>query len=332
MMNVGLRALVVVGLLQLAACGSSDPQLFGIYTSTLAGGDVRLVVASASQEMTHARVSPDHKSIAFTRYNDSGWNALATEERGYGETEIVVCRIDGSDIETIVPPKEGVVNSNPSWVDNGRSLMWVTTDTPGNTPQLWTIDIATRRRSRVPTPEAFATTDPDRVGDTIVFPVKKTGEPDAIFVMNADGTGIRQISRPKFPAGMQPGRFTLGDYDPKLSPDAKRVAFMRLFGEEGWRIFVADVATGEEKDMTGPGRIEGLPEWSSDGEWLLFRHIDRDKLHEMGVYVMRADGSERRMVPLPRGYLHNHPQFWPHAGSGPDAKIIYVARRHAALP
>ena len=90
MMAVGVRLLVVAGLLQSLACAPTDPQLFGIYTASLAGGDARLVVASSWQEMTHARVSPDHNWIAFTRYNDTGWDGLATEERGYDETEIVI--------------------------------------------------------------------------------------------------------------------------------------------------------------------------------------------------------------------------------------------------
>ncbi len=327
---IGLTAV-----LQLISCGTSgsrDPNLFGIYAATLAGENVVLLVANESQEMTHARVSPDRNWIAFTRYNDRGWDGLATEEQGYGNTEVVVSRLDGSGMEIIVPPKKRTVNSNPSWTDEGKSLMWVTTDTPDGSPQIWKIDLGTRHRTRIPTPAGLATSDPNHVGDKIVFPVKKPGKFDAIYTMNMDGTNFRQVSNPTFPDDMEAGRFTLGDYDPKLSPDGSKVAFMRLFGERGWRIFVTELGTGEERDLTGAGRIEGLPEWSSDGERLLFRHIDLEKMHEMGVYSMKPDGGDRRMVPLPRGYVHNHPQFWPGTGSGPDARIVYVARRYPGAP
>jgi len=328
--SAGLLAFVVCG--GCSGAGAYDPHRFGVYTATLAGSDVRLVVANDSQEMTHARVSPDHTRIAFTRYNDRGWDGLATEEQGYGNTEIVMSRMDGSGVETVVPPRKGSVNSNPSWIDGGKSLMWVTTDTSDKRPQIWKIDLSSRQRSKIPTPAGLSTTDPDHVGDTLVFPVKKPGAFDAIYTMHVDGTKLMQISHPTFPDDMKAGKFTPGDYDPKLSPDGSRVAFMRLFGERGWRVLVTDLATGEERDLTGPGKIEGLPEWSGDGQRLLFRHIDLEKMHEMGVYSMKPDGSDRQMVPLPRGYVHNHPQFWPGSGSGPDARIIYVARRYPGAP
>jgi Tol biopolymer transport system component len=333
-MSSAIRYLSLVGLVLLMACGSStqDPNLFGIYTATLGGANVRRIVASASQEMTHPRVSPDLSWVAFTRYNDRGWDGTATEDKGYGNTEIAICRIDGSAMETVVPGRRGAVNSNPTWVDDGASLIWVTTDTPDQIPQIWKIELRTRHRSRVPTPAGVAASDPDQVGNTLVFPVKKAGAFDTIYSMNADGTDVKQISRPSFSDEVERGKFNLGDYDPKLSPDGTRVAFMRLFGVQGWRIFVANTMTGEEHDLSGSDVIDGLPEWSSDGERLLFRHVNLSKMNETGVYSMKPDGSERRMAPLPRGFLHNHPRFWPGAGSSQNAGIIYVARHNPELP
>lgn len=331
-----VRYLGLAGLLQIAGCtpipAQAHPNLFGIYTATLDGQNVKMIVNSDWQEMTHARVSPDNKWIVFTRFNDRDRDGLATEEHGYGNTEIVICRIDGSDQQTVIPPKPGVVNANASWNDGGNTLMWVTTDTLERSPQIWKIDIGSRQRTRVPTPADLATSDPNQVGGRLVFPVKKAGEFDTIYSMNQDGTELRQISNPRFPADMKKGQINPGDYDPKLSPDGRKVAFMRLFGKEGWNIIVENLDLGEERNLSGPDRIEALPEWSSDGEWLLFRHIDRGKFQETGVHIMKPDGSARRMVPLPRGYLHNHPQFWPGTGSGPDAKIIYVARHYPGLP
>lgn len=328
------RVAVVAASVQLAGCGASseDPHLFGIYAARLDGSDIRPIVLNATQEMTHPRVSPDRTRVAFTRYNDRGWDGLATEEDGYANTEIVIATMDGSAMDTLVPPKRGIVNSNPTWVDSGASVIWVTTDTPDQVPQIWKVEVASRRRSRMPIPPDVAASDPDQVGTTLVFPVKKKGTFDTIYSMNVDGTGLKQVSRPAFPAGMEAGKFTLGDYDPKLSPDGTRVAFMRLFGSQGWRIFVADTITGHERDLSGPQVIDGLPEWSSDGERLLFRHVDLARMEKTGVYSMKPDGTDRRIVPLPRGFLHNHPRFWPGAGSDHKAEIVYVARRNPDLP
>ena len=67
-MNMKRLAIVVLGLLLTActhAAGKAPTDLFGLYTSNLAGKNVTTVITSAWQQMTHPRVSPDKQWVTF---------------------------------------------------------------------------------------------------------------------------------------------------------------------------------------------------------------------------------------------------------------------------
>ena len=69
-----------------------------------------------------------------------------------------------------------------------------------------------------------------------------------------------------------------------------------------------------------------VPEWSGDGQLLIFWHVERSDLRQSGLYTMQPNGSDRRRVPLPHGYFYSMPAFFPGQGSGRDARIIYSAK------
>jgi Tol biopolymer transport system component len=326
-----LTGLLLVGL---TACATGpDPQRYGLYASRLDGSEVRLLIADPQRQMTHIRVSPDREWFTFTRYHRKGLDGDAKEEGGYEQTEVLVARIDGTAIETIVAPKKGILNCNSSWTPDGKSLIWVSTENPARLPQIMTIELASRTVSRIPTPDGLAVSDPHRVGDQIVFPVIGA-QGNVLWIMTAEGTKARQLTWPKFSARGKRTPFRQGDYDPKLSPDGRRVAFMRMMPDGAWHTFVVDVHSGREEDLAAHVRsgMDGVPEWSSDGRLLIFWHVDPKNLPETGVYTMLPDGTERQMLPLPRGYLHGGPGFLPGDGSGPQARIVWFAKRIPGLP
>ncbi len=305
-----------------ASTASRAPAHFGIYTARLDGSDVQTVMTSPDREMTHPRLSPDGRRLVLTRYNNRGKDGKATEEQGYANTEIMVVNLDGTGLETIVPPKPGVMAANGGWTPDGKSLIFISSDNPQRQPEIRQIDLATRRITRVPTPPGLAATDPHWEGSELVFPAKGEGA-DVLWTMKADGSDARQITRPT--QLRKRGSMELyGDFDPKLSPDGSRVAFMRIAGGDGWRVMVLDRKTGQERNLTPDGVIEGLPTWSSDGKLLLYRHIDRKKPREIGLYTMTPEGNDRKMVPIPRGFLYNHGTFFPRDGSASRARIIYT--------
>lgn len=302
------------------------PKRFGIYTAHLDGSHQYLIVGDHFREMTHARVSPDKRWITFTRYNKRDRFGLARERNGYQNTEIVLARINGRNVQAIVPAKNGIINANSSWTPDGKNLIYITTDNFFRRPQINMINLKTRRISRLPISKRLMPTDPHWVKNKLVFPVR-TAEPKGLWLMRSDGTRLRRLTYPKVPKPARKGPFLLGDYDPRFSKDGSKVAFMRYFGFENWHIIVMDLKTGKERDLSAAKTVDGLPDWSSDNRLLMFWHADRKRLHETGLYTMRPDGSQRHKIPLPSGYLHRHSAFFPGEGSGRRSRIIFVAMK-----
>jgi Tol biopolymer transport system component len=325
-----LRCLLSASLfaVSLSACGRAefDAERFGIYVTGLDGTGFRAVATSSEQEMTHARVSPDGRWITFTRYTERDRHGLATETKGYDGTEILRIRPDGSGMEVLVAAREGVINGNGSWTPDGAAILYVSDDNEARQPAIYRLDIAARSRERLPTPDGLVVTDPHQRGTQLVFPAR-TGEPEGLWMMNIDGTGLRRVTKPDIPVDVEPKYFALGDFDPRLSPGGRQLAFMRYFGAENWHVLVKDLESGEERDLSAPVTTDALPDWSPDGRWLVFWHADRRRLQETGLYLMRPDGSERRMLPLPRGYLYKHSMFMPDG-----RRLLTVARKDARIP
>ncbi len=311
----------------MAAAGPSTqrvkqtPDRFAIYTARIDGSDLKILFSRPDKEMTHARISPDGNRVVITGYNKRDKDGFATEDAGYENTEIMVLNLDGTGLETIIPPKPGVIAANGDWTPDGKSLIFISTDNAQKSPEIRQIDLATRKITRVPTPEGLKASDPHRIGAQMVFPVK-AGEKgaDALWVMNTDGSGARQVTRPPR-SSSSAGLY--GDFDPKLSPDGTKVAFMRIDGGDSWRVMTVDLKTGEERLLSPAGIMQWLPTWSGDGKLLLYVHIDRKNLKDTGLYTMTPEGTDRKKVPLPPGYLFNHSTFFPADKSAPNARIIF---------
>lgn len=296
--------------------------MFGIYVADADGQNARCVLSDPVRELSHPRVSPNGKQITFTRYNSIGKDGLATEDGGYLQTEICTANSDGTVLHTLAKPLPDIVNANSSWWDN-TTIMYLS-----NYNRLYPVPVnrglfhialvtaAGQAMADLPTPR-FNVSDPHRVGDTVVFPGILPKLPNWLWIMDKDGHGLRLLTHT-----------TQSDYDPRVSPDGKMVAFMRLYGLQDWHVCRIILATGITADLTGDkNNIEGVPDWAPDSKTLIFRHMDLANPDKMGIYTMAPDGSNRVMLPLPRGLLHNHPGYFP------DGKrIVFSARKVPGLP
>jgi Tol biopolymer transport system component len=167
---------------------------------------------------------------------------------------------------------------------------------------------------------------------------------DALWLMDADGSNRRLLDRsPQAQA-----------YAPTWSPDGTEVAFVRSV-EAVNGIFVIDLETTEERQISPDGvapewspdgsRIayaspDGLallspdgtgvtplgvrgdcPTWSPDGEQIAYCSVQGEESDEDDLYVMRADGSERRRLTSDPGI--EDPVAW-----SPDGRrIAFFSRR-----
>ena len=82
-----------------------------------------------------------------------------------------------------------------------------------------------------------------------------------------------------------------------FSPDGTKIAFISTASGEA-QIFVADADGTNVKQLT-TGSTNAQPMWSPDGTRILFSS-NRQKAGgtEFELYVMNADGSDQRLIPI----------------------------------
>jgi Tol biopolymer transport system component len=140
---------------------------------------------------------------------------------------------------------------------------------------------------------------------------------DELYVMNADGTGARRLTR----------NAALGG--PVWSPDGRKLAFVerpersgaacRPAGRCHEEIYVINADGTGLRRLTRNAVFDGNPVWSPDGRSIAFTR-DRDR-QTVSIYVMNADGSGQRML-TPN--VRRRP--WVELAWSPDwEKIAFVA-------
>ena len=132
------------------------------------------------------------------------------------------------------------------------------------------------------TPEGlFFAVEPDWSPDgrLIAFASRRNGR-SHIYVMRADGTQVRQVTRGKS-----------DDDGPAWSPDQRRIAFSR-----DRHLFVVGSAGGPVRSLTrGLGGEAANPAWSPDGKLIAYDYR-RPGFSSREIWVVRVDGSHTRLV------------------------------------
>jgi Tol biopolymer transport system component len=152
-------------------------------------------------------------------------------------------------------------------------------------------------------------------GRKIVFYSERGGKPADLFVMNADGTGVRQLTDTPAAEGY-----------PSWSPDGKQIAFEADDPAGNFDIYVMNAdGTNTRRLTTSPGR-EVAPAWSPDGKQIAFMS-DRAN-PEFDILLMNADGSN--VVPVTHGGTNWFPQFSPDGAKlafhvGRDVNVLDLA-------
>lgn len=110
----------------------------------------------------------------------------------------------------------------------------------------------------------------------IAFHSDRGGDFD-IYVMNADGSGVTQLTNNTYP-----------EFDPIFSPDGKRIAFGRYDGAD-FEVVVINADGSGVSQLTDNGANDFPAAWSPDGTRIVF---NSDRTGHNEIFVMNADGSQ----------------------------------------
>lgn len=220
---------------------ANDPQVTsGIFLYDLAE-QTNLEVLATMHEPGEPALSPDGKRIAFVQ--------------GHGEkgSHILTAAVDGSDWKQLTEGEH--FNWTPRWSPDGKRLLFETTrhETPetsgnGGKRDLYVMDADGKNLTHL-TPNSWghhASWSPD--GKQIAY---MNG---AIFVMNSDGSGKKDISKGK-----------TRDSEPVWSPDGQWIAFTRTpKGSNAMDIWIMKSDGTEQRQVTAnKGEVCSFgPAWS----------------------------------------------------------------------
>lgn len=204
--------------------------------------------------------------------------------------------------------------------------------------------------STITAPTRVSPTESVEITNQIAFYVGDEDVSSQIYIMNADGSNVRQLTNTKgvnvarswssdnrkiYFASTRTGNWqiyvmnsdgsnvqqlTVGsaaNYDPIISPDDHFIAFTS--SRDGDRnVYVMDVDGNNVRQVTNDPNMERMFDWSPDGKHILFSRYTNGN---MEIYVMKSDGSDQKN-------LTNSPDIESAAKWSPDGKkILFSSNR-----
>jgi TolB protein len=274
----------------------------------------------------------DNGRIAFRRF--------LNEERSWGA--IFTIRPDGTGERQVTHPPRGYVDRNPDVSPDGRRIAFerqaIDCGPDCTFNEIFVVNHDGTRLKQLTRnrPGEFC----DQGGSCSVSPAwspdgrriafgRASGaivdgliENFGIYLMNADGSGVRQLT--------QRSRPSLGeDLDPQWSPDGRAIVFQRFnvrsaVPSDGVALWIIDLASRREHRVT-PWELRAgdTPDWSPDGRRILFRsNVAGPAGISANLYTIRPNGSGLRQLTFATGGTIQH------LGSSysPDGRMITFGR------
>jgi Tol biopolymer transport system component len=224
---------------------------------------------AAGMRATDPSPSPTRSGLAYALDNGAG-----------GPTQIAIQNWSGTTYRFLA------AGDQPAWSPDGyliayrgmvggRPDIWVThadgTTSPVNLTNGLPVWVESERPAWSPT------------GDRIVFAASDTLGLSHLWIMNANGTGLQQLTNSLY-----------SDTEPAWFGGAIVFTRRNAVGSDLWRV---DLGTGQPPRQLSHSGQAGMAAWSPDGAWIAF--VVREPADGLGdIMVMRPDGSDVRPLSL----------------------------------
>ena len=242
-----------------------------------------------------------------------------------------VVNADGSG-ERKLPHLERSEDSDPDWSPDGSRIAF---DRCADKCEIWTVNPdgskprrlgpnCLHRKDSSCVDRGFPAWSPD--GTRIAFgqATLRGGKAESaeIFVMNANGTGVRRVTQ--ITAGKP---FAMDVLRPAWSPNGNQLVFeVQNLGTaeppNRHALFIVDADGSGLRQLTPWSLNAGDdPDWSPDGKLILFRTVSASNRHHGNLHTIRPDGTGlRRLTNYPAPKTVGSPTF------SPDGKWIAFSR------
>ena len=227
---------------------------------------------------------------------------LAAIRKARGVYELVLFDADGHSPRIVL--SERSILLTPAWRPDGKELLL--TSYRGGRPELWAFRLADRAFRRIGSvPNAMGGVySPD--GGQIAFTATE-GSGSDVWVMNADGTGARNLTRPPTEPGRPPPPRPL-NVSPSWSPDGKRLAFVSDRAGSP-QIYIMGVDGSGVRRLTFQGNYNQTPQWSPRGDLVAFTARDERKVFD--VFVISTDTGKIDRITQDQGRTNEEPTWAP---------------------
>lgn len=253
-----------------------------------------VVLASDNILEYYPAISPDGLFAAYAAKSEDegGWDVYA--KRIGTETLIRLTDDPSSELRAV-------------WSPDGNEVYFMRYE-PGQT-NIYKVPMTGGVEARVltPSPFAFGNFDLSPTGTDIAFNTRKArGLPLQVELTSLADGKRKLMTEP--PAGYN------GDIHPTYSPDGSRVAFIRERNSVSMYLYVLDLNTGEEKQITTDHQSINGFDWSADGSSLIF---GSDKT---GIYKLwRVNLSSKKLSILP---ITDYQMVMPRVAT--NSRLIYA--------
>lgn len=278
-----LSALFILPVYANANAGMSSQILFsggslhnpGIYKLNEETTHVERIMDGSSVD-----VSPDGKKLAFIKHDS-----------------LYIVGRDGKGQEQLTHSQFPVYDSSPRWSPDGKKIVFSRSD--GN---IYLIEVNSKKLTNLTqTDESIRNSEPDWSpdGSKIVFHSDRTGR-SHIFVMNADGSNVRQLTGDE--------QNTTAEYSARFSPDGAKIVYGRT-KEADSDIYIMNANGSNPKNLTPETEAAtASPVWSNDGKKIIFISNENSSDTESILLTMNADGTGKAKIKVELGFVN--PYAW----------------------